>query len=222
MKVVLFGATGMVGKGVLLECLDDARVTRVLSVQRSASDLRHEKLEELLHGDFLDYSAIRSRLGGYDACFFCLGVSSVGMSEADYRRITLDFTLAAAKALIAENPALTFIYVSGTGTDESGKSSLMWARVKGETENQLLELPFKAAYMFRPGVIEPRRGVRPKAKLLRLLLPVFWPLFPILRVASPRTLTTTEAIGKAMIKLALEGGERRYFENADINALVGA
>ena len=221
MKVVVFGTTGMVGKGVLLECLDDPRVTKVLTVGRSSAGVRHEKLEEVLHSDFEDYTAIEDKLSGYDACFFCLGISSVGMSEADYRHVTLDFTLAAAEALLKMSPGLTFIYVSGTGTDESGKSSMMWARVKGEAENRLLAMPFKAAYMFRPGVIEPRRGVAAKGTLTRVAYMIARPLFPILRAASPGLLTTTERIGKAMIKLGLEGGERRYFENPDINALIG-
>jgi len=221
MKVVVFGATGMVGKGVLLECLDDPRVTKVLVVGRGSAGVQHEKLEEVLHADFEDYTAIEEKLAGYDACFFCLGISSVGMSEADYRHVTLDFTLAAAEALLKTSPGLTFIYVSGTGTDESGKSSMMWARVKGEAENRLLAMPFKAAYMFRPGVIEPRRGARAKGTMTRVAYVIARPLFPIVRAASPGLLTTTERIGKAMIKLALEGGDRRYFENRDINALTG-
>jgi hypothetical protein len=142
------------------------------------------------------------------------------MAEAAYRRITFDFTIAAAEALISRSPALTFIYVSGQGTDESEKGSLMWARVKGETENRILAMPFEAAYMFRPGVIEPLRGVRPKATLTRVAYAIGWPLFPVLRAMSPRLITDTVAIGRAMIKLALEGSDRRYFENADINALV--
>jgi len=220
MKVVVFGASGMVGKGVLLECLEDASVTGVLVVGRTSCGVAHPKLEEILHQDFLDYSSLGERLAGYDACFFCLGVSSVGISEQDYRRITLDFTLVAAKALLAKNPGLTFMYVSGTGTDESGKSRMMWARVKGETENQLLALPFKAVYLFRPGIIQPLKGVKAKATVTRIVYAVGWPLFPLLRVLSPRSLTTTERIGRAMIKLVNKGSERRYFENADINALL--
>jgi uncharacterized protein YbjT (DUF2867 family) len=222
MKVILFGASGMVGRGVLLECLDDARVSKVLAIGRSPIGVKHDKLEEIAHTDFEDYSAIEPALAGYDACFFCLGISSVGMSELDYRRVTLDFTLAAAEALLRQSPGITFIYVSGAGTDESGKSSMMWARVKGETENRLLSMPFEAAYMFRPGVIEPRRGVRPKATLTRVAYAIGWPLFPLLRAASPGLITTTERVGKAMIKLAIDGGDRRYFENADINALVAS
>jgi uncharacterized protein YbjT (DUF2867 family) len=220
MKVVVFGASGMVGKGVLLECIDDPRVTRVLVLGRSSCGVSADKVEEVLLPDLTDYSTIAPRLEGLDACFFCLGVSSVGMSEADYRKVTQDLTVAAAKALLARSPGLTFIYVSGQGTDETEKGSIMWARVKGETENRILAMPFKAAFMFRPGVIEPLRGVRPKATLTRVAYAVGWPLFPLLRAISPRLLTNTVAIGKAMIKLAAEGSERRYFENGDINALV--
>jgi uncharacterized protein YbjT (DUF2867 family) len=220
MRVVVFGASGMVGKGVLLECIDDPRVTRVLVIGRSASGVTADKVEEILLPDLLDYSAIGSKLEGLDACFFCLGVSSVGMSEEAYRKVTLDITVAAAEALLQKSPGLTFIYVSGQGTDETAKGSTMWARVKGETENRILAMPFKAAFMFRPGAIEPLRGVRPKATLTRVAYALGWPLFPLLRAASPRLLTNTVAIGKAMIKLAIEGSDRRYFENADINALV--
>jgi uncharacterized protein YbjT (DUF2867 family) len=220
MNVVVFGASGMVGKGVLLECIDDPRITRVLVIGRSACGVTADKVEEVLLPDLTDYSEIGDKLTGLDACFFCLGVSSVGMSEEAYRKVTFELTLAAAEALLAKSPGLTFIYVSGQGTDESEKGPLMWARVKGETENRILAMPFKAAYMFRPGVIEPLRGVRPKARLTRVAYALGWPLFPILRAVSPRLITTTEAVGKAMIKLAIEGSDRRYFENADINALV--
>ncbi len=220
MKVVLFGATGMVGKGVLLECLDDPAVTTVLAIGRSSCGVTHAKLQEILHHDFTDYSSLGALFSGYDACFFCLGISSVGMSEKDYRHVTLDFTLAAAEALLQSNPGLTFVFVSGMGTDESGKSSMMWARVKGETENRLLAMPFKAAFMFRPGIIQPLRGVAARGTFTRMAYALGRPLFPLLKALSPRSVTTTERIGRAMIKLALEGGERRYFENADINALV--
>jgi uncharacterized protein YbjT (DUF2867 family) len=220
MNVVVFGASGMVGKGVLLECIDDARISRVLVIGRSSCGVTADKVEEILLPDMADYSSIEAKLEGLDACFFCLGVSSVGMSEAAYRRVTYDFTIAAAEALVRKSPALVFIYVSGQGTDETAKGPLMWARVKGETENRILALPFKAAYMFRPGVIEPLRGVRPKATLTRVAYAIGWPLFPLLRATSPRLITTTEAVGKAMIKLAFDGSDRRYFENADINALV--
>src|SRR5579864_1453935 len=178
MKVILFGATGMVGQGVLRECLRDPRVEAVLAVGRSATGQSHPKLSELVQQDLFAYSANEARLKGYDACFFCLGVSSAGMSEADYRHITYDLTLAAAETLVRLNPAMTFIYVSGAGTDSSERGSSMWARVKGATENALLRLPFKAAYMFRPGVIRPLHGIRSKTPLYRAFYmaaaPLLW------------------------------------------------
>ena len=162
MKVILFGATGMVGQGVLRECLLDAGVESVLAVGRSPTGQRHAKLREIVHDDFLDYSAIESELTGYDACFFCLGVSSVGMNEERYRHLTYDITLAAARTLAKLNPQMVFVYVTGRGTNSTEHGSLMWARVKGKTENDLLKLPFKAAYMFRPAGIQPLHGIRSK------------------------------------------------------------
>jgi uncharacterized protein YbjT (DUF2867 family) len=159
MKVIIFGATGMVGQGVLRECLLDPDVRRVLSIGRSATGQRHEKLRELIRADLLDYSAIENELRGYDACFFCLGITSLGLSEEQYRRVTYDITMAAAKALAGLNPDMTFIYVTGVGTDSTEHGRTMWARVKGETENALLRLPFRAAYMFRPAAIQPLHGI---------------------------------------------------------------
>jgi uncharacterized protein YbjT (DUF2867 family) len=159
MKVIIFGATGMVGQGVLRECLLDPDVQRVLSIGRSATGQRHEKLRELIRADLLDYSAIENELRGYDACFFCLGITSLGLSEEQYRRVTYDITMAAAKALARLNPDMTFIYVTGVGTDSTEHGRTMWARVKGETENALLRLPFRAAYMFRPAAIQPLYGI---------------------------------------------------------------
>src|ERR1700722_9569703 len=153
MRVILFGATGMIGQGVLRECLLDPGVEAVLSIGRRASGVTNAKLREIVHADLTDLSAIEGELGGYDACFFCLGISSAGMSEADYRRVTYDVTLAAAQAIQKRSPDLTFVYVSGTGTDSTEKGRTMWARVKGATENAILAMPFKASYMFRPGYI---------------------------------------------------------------------
>jgi uncharacterized protein YbjT (DUF2867 family) len=159
MKVIIFGATGMVGQGVLRECLLDPDVQRVLSIGRSATGQRHEKLRELIRADLLDYSAIENELRRYDACFFCLGITSLGLSEEQYRRVTYDITMAAAKALARLNPDMTFVYVTGAGTDSTEHGRTMWARVKGETENALLRLPFRAAYMFRPAAIQPLYGI---------------------------------------------------------------
>src|SRR3984957_1469972 len=159
MNVILFGATGMVGQGVLRECLLAPDVQRVLSIVRSPSGQQHAKLHEIIPTDFYDLSSIESELSGYDACFFALGVTSAGMAEQQYRHVTYDLTLAAAKPLARLNPGMTFVYVSGAGTDSTESGSTMWARVKGKTENAILHLPFKAAYMFRPGLIQPLHGI---------------------------------------------------------------
>jgi len=219
-NVILFGATGMVGQGVLRECLLDAEVTKVLSIGRSSTGQKHEKLRELLHKDFTDFSALERELTGYDACFFCLGVSSAGMNEADYARVTYDFTLAAARVLAKANPQMTFIYVSGTGTDSSEKGRSMWARVKGRTENALLALPFKATFMFRPGVIQPMHGVASRTKLYRVIYAISAPLFPVLKTVFPKAITTTERVGRAMLAVARRGFSKRLLENADINAIA--
>jgi uncharacterized protein YbjT (DUF2867 family) len=222
MNVILFGATGMVGCGTLLECLDDARVASVLVVGRSSVGITHSKLRQILHSDFLDFEPIRKQFSDADACFFCLGVSAVGMSESDYRRLTHDVTIAAANAILAESPQLTFCYVSGVGTDSTERGRIMWARVKGKTENDLLAMPFKAAYMFRPGFIQPMRGVRSRTRLYQALYDVIAPLYPVLRRLVPRQLTTTVNLGRAMIEVADRGYERSIIGPDDINKLAAA
>ncbi|HSQ62815.1 MAG TPA: NAD(P)H-binding protein [Polyangiaceae bacterium] len=217
MKVVLFGATGMVGQGVLRECLLDPDVEVVLTVGRSATGKHHEKLRELVHADLFDLSPVEDQLAGYDACFFCLGVSSAGMSEADYRHLTYDLTLAAARTLAAKNPAMTFVYVSGAGTDATGRS--MWARVKGETENALLALPFKAAFMFRPGGILPVHGERSRTRLYRIVYAIMGPLHPLWKALIPNAITTSERLGKAMLAVAKHGAPKPILETRDINAI---
>ena len=164
MKVIITGATGMVGKGVLLECLDHAEIEKVLTIGRSTSGISHSKLTELILDDFLDVSSIKDQLNGYDACYLCMGVSAAGMNEDNYRKFTYDYTLTLARVLAENNPGMTCIYVSGMGTDSSEKGRVMWARVKGKTENDLLKLDFRQAYMFRPGTIIPMRGVKSKTK----------------------------------------------------------
>lgn len=222
MNVIIFGATGMVGQGVLRECLRDAAVQRILLIGRTASAVRDAKVTEIVHKDLTDYSPIANELAGYDACFFCLGVSAAGMSESDYRRITYDLTLAAARALVAANPAMTFIYVSGTGTDSTEKSRAMWARVKGATENALLALPFKAAYMFRPGYIQPLHGIKSKTSLYAAMYAVVAPIYPLLRLALGKYMTTTEVLGRAMLQAAKHGAPKRMIENTDIAGLAQA
>jgi len=219
MKVILFGATGMVGQGVLRECLRDADVESVLVIGRSPTGERHAKLREIIHDDFLDYSAIESELRGYDACFFCLGVSSVGMNEERYRHLTYDITLAAARTLARLNPQMAFVYVTGRGTDSSEKGSLMWARVKGRTENDLLKLPFRAAYMFRPAGIQPLHGIRSKTAWVQAIYLVAAPLLSLLNRVAPKYMTTTEQVGRAMIKVARDGFARPVLESEDINSL---
>ena len=219
MRVVLFGATGMVGQGVLRECLLDAEVETVLAVGRNPSGQRHAKLHEIAHDDFLNFSRIESQLAGYDACFFCLGVSSIGMSEEQYRRLTYDITLAAARTLAKLNPQMVFIYVTGRGTDSTERGKLMWARVKGKTENDLLKLPFKAAYMFRPAGIQPLHGIRSKTGWVQAIYVGAAPLLSLLNRLAPTYMTTTEQVGRAMIKVARQGYPKPVLESDDINRI---
>jgi nucleoside-diphosphate-sugar epimerase len=219
-KVILFGATGMVGQGVLRECLLDADVESVLTVGRSPTGQQHAKLRELVHGNFTDFSAIESELTGYDACFFCLGVSSVGMDAERYRYLTYDITMAAARILARLNPRMIFIYVTGRGTDSTEQGSLMWARVKGKTENDLIALPGLRVrgYAFRPGAIQPLHGAKSKTRLYRTAYVVVGPLLGLARRLFPRQITTTEQIGLAMLSVARSRPEKRVLESADIVA----
>jgi uncharacterized protein YbjT (DUF2867 family) len=221
MKVVIFGASGMVGQGVLRECLLDPEVESVLSIGRSPIDETSPKLRQLAHSDFTDFSAIQSELGGLDACFFCLGVSSAGMTEADYTRVTYDYAVAAGRALAAASPGLTFVFVSGAGTDSTEKGRSMWARVKGKTENALLAMPFKAAYMFRPAMIQPLHGIKSKTGLYRAIYAVMGPTYPMWKALLPKYVTTTERVGRAMLHVAKHGADKRVLENADLDALGG-
>jgi uncharacterized protein YbjT (DUF2867 family) len=218
MNILLFGATGMVGQGVLRECLLAQDVQQVQTVGRTAGSTPNPKLREVVHGDLLHYDAIRDSLAGFDACFFCLGVSSNGMSEPDYERVTYGFTLAAAETLSTLNPGMTFVYVSGAGTDSSEQGRSMWARVKGRTENTLLRLPFAAAYMFRPGVIEPLDGIKSKTASYRIFYMLGKPLLPLLRMAFPNQILTTRQIGKAMLNVARRGFRKSILEASDIRA----
>ena len=216
MKVILFGATGMVGQGVLRECLLDPGVESVLAIGRTATGQRHEKLQEIMQGDLFGLSPIEARLSGYDACFFCLGVSAAGMTEQEYRRVTYDLTISAAETLARLNPAMTFIYVSGAGTDSTERGRMMWARVKGQTENALLRMPFKAAYMFRPAYIQPLHGIRTKTALYGALYAVMAPLYPLWKLLLPNYVTTTECLGRAMIEVARRGAPKPVLASQDI------
>lgn len=219
MNVLLLGATGMVGQGVLRECLLASDVQRITTLGRTATGRHHARLEELVHANLFDLESIESRLTGYNACFFCLGVSSAGMSEQQYTVVTHDLTLSVARTLARLNPGMTFVYVSGMGTYDSEHGRTMWARVKGRTENALLRLPFTAAYMFRPGAILPMHGVRSKTALYRAAYVVFTPLYPLLKRLAPNAVTTSEQVGRAMLQVARHGYPNPLLEAADINAL---
>jgi uncharacterized protein YbjT (DUF2867 family) len=218
MKVILFGATGMVGQGVLRECLLAQDVESVLAVGRGSTGQQHQKLREILRADLHEYAGLEAELTGYDACFFCLGVTSAGMSEAAYRRITVDIAAAAGRSLAARNPGMTFVFVSGAGTDPNSRT--MWARVKGEAENAVLALPIKAAYVFRPAFIRAMHGITSRTLMYRLLYPVLAPLFPLLKAFFPQYVLTTEQIGRAMLNAVRKGAPKRILESQDIAALA--
>ncbi|MEY2890638.1 MAG: hypothetical protein RJA98_546 [Pseudomonadota bacterium] len=222
MKVILFGGTGMVGQGVLRECLRDAGVSEVLSIGRRPLGQNHAKLRELIVPDPGQLNVPPSTLGGYDACFFCLGVSSFGLSEAEFTRLIFDLTLGAARKLAPVNPQMAFIYVSGAGCDTSEQGRVMWARVKGRTENALRALPFRAVYLFRPGAIEPRHGIRSNTALYRWAYVLLAPLLPLLRRWAPQHLTSTDRVGLAMLQAARHGAPSPWVEMRDIQALSDA
>jgi uncharacterized protein YbjT (DUF2867 family) len=220
LSVIVTGATGMVGEGVLLECLEHPAIGQVLMVNRKPYPAKHPKLSELIVPDFLHLDGFADRLTGYDACFYCAGISSRGMSESDYTHVTYDVTIHFAQTLASLNQKMVFDYVSGSLTDSSEKGRIMWARVKGRTENALLRLPFAAAYMFRPGLIQPLHGVRPKAAFYRVFYVLFKPLLPLLRRAFPNHVLTTEEIGRAMLLVARHGYEKHILETRDIRAVL--
>jgi uncharacterized protein YbjT (DUF2867 family) len=219
-KVILFGATGMIGQGALRECLLDPGVDSVLAVGRSATAQQSPKLREIVVRDMSDLSPVADQLSGYDACFFCLGISSAGLSEAEYRHVTYDIAVGTARTLLARNPGLTFIFVSGTGADSSERGRIMWARIKGATENAILAMPFKAAYVFRPAFIQPRHGITSRTRMYRVLYALLGPLFPLIKMMFPGQVSTTEEIGRAMIAVARRGAPKRVLENSDNNLSV--
>lgn len=222
MRVILFGATGMVGQGVLRECLRDSGVTKVLAVGRRPSGVTHAKLADVVMPDLFDWSGTADTLNGCDACFFCLGTSAAGMREADYVRTTYDLTLAAATALAPRNPQLVFTYVSGAGTDSTEQGRSMWARVKGRTENALLRLPFRAAYMLRPGLIQPVDGVQSGTALYRAVYVVLAPVMPVLRRLLPNQIVTTAELGRIMLQLVRSGYPKRVLETRDLRAVFSS
>ena len=212
LNTIILGATGMVGEGVLHECLQHPDVESVLVINRKPCGVKHEKLKEIIHKDLFDLSSIEDQLAGYNACYFCAGVSSVGKKEDEYTRITYDLTMHFANTLVKLNPDLTFCYVSGLGTDSTEKGKSMWARVKGKTENDLLELPFKAAFMFRPGYIQPTKGLKNTYKAYKL----FAPFYPVLKLLFSKYVTTLREIGLAMINVTLYGADKQILECRDI------
>jgi uncharacterized protein YbjT (DUF2867 family) len=217
-RILLFGGTGMVGQGVLRECLLDRDVTEVLSVVRAPSGQAHPKLRELVHKNFFDFTTVLAELTGFDACFYCLGATSIGKTEAEYSRITYDITVAAGDVVARANPQLTFIFISGASSDSTEKGSVMWARIKGKAENYVLALPIKAAYVFRPGLIQPMHGIKSKTLLYRIPYVLLAPFVPWLKRQFPRFVTTSETIGRAMLTIVRRGYPVRILETTDINA----
>jgi hypothetical protein len=217
-KVIITGATGMVGEGVLQECLISPEVEEILIINRKPSGISDPKLREIIHTDFFDLSTIENRLSPYDACFFCLGVSSVGMKESPYNRLTSELTMHVAETLYKKNPEMVFCYVSGSGTDSSEKGRIMWARVKGKTENQLLRIGFPKAYMFRPGYLQPTPGLNNTLKAYRVLS---W-AYPALRRIFPQFMCSLKELGKAMINTMSKGYEKQVLEVKDIVRLAGS
>ena len=220
MNILMFGATGMIGQGVLRECLRDVDVHLVKTIARSPSGVTHPKLREVVHRDLQHLAPIEHELSGFDACFFCLGVTSAGMSEADYERVTYGIAAAAAETLARLNPRMTFIFVSGAGADSSGKGRVMWARVKGKAENAVLRMPFKASYVFRPAVVQPLHGIRSRTVAYNIVYALTRPLMPLVRLMFRGHVLTTEQMGKAMLIAARHGAPTRVLESKDINALI--
>jgi nucleoside-diphosphate-sugar epimerase len=215
MKIIITGSTGMVGKAVLLESIDDTRITEILLINRNPIGISHPKVKEVIHKDFMDFTPIQDQLNGYDFCCHCMGVSSAGMSEEQYTELTYGISKSLASTLYSLNPNMVFNYVSGTGTDSTEKGSTMWARVKGKTENMILQMGFKDAYMFRPGVIIPERRIKSKTAFYNIFYIIAKPIFPILKKV--KSITTTTKIGKAMINTYFFPQSLKHLEGKDIN-----
>ena len=220
MKALIFGATGMVGQGVLRECLAAADVVSVTTIGRTPVDTQHPKLHQIVQADLIDLQAVEPQLQESDACFFCLGVSSGGHSEAAYTRLTYDLTLAVASTLARINPNCVFTYVTGAGTDSSESGRVMWSRVKGRTENDLQKLPFRGVYIFRPGLIQPLHGIKSKTASYRLAYAVLNPVLPLAKRLFPNMILTTEEVGRAMLQVARIGAGRAVLEAKDIARLA--
>ena len=219
MNVLIFGATGMVGQGVLRECLQAPDVALVETVGRTPTGQQHPKLRELVHADMFDYTAVEDELSNFDACYFCIGVTSAGMAEKTYTRLTYTLTLAVAEVLARMNPSMVFVYVSGAGIENGESSRIMWQRVRARTENVLLKLPFRAVYIFRPGMIQPVGGIKSKTTSYRIFYSLFKPVLPLLRAVLPDQVLSTPQIGQAMLAVTRHGSPKPVLESADINAL---
>ena len=220
MKAIVFGASGMVGQSVLRECIMNPAVSHVTAPGRSPIPFINPKFANITHNDFMNYAAVAKRLKGLDVCFYCLGVASAGLSEAEYQKITCDYTLAAAKTLLKINPKITFVFISGTGADSTEKGRVMWARIKGKTENELFKMKFKKVYALRPAFIQPMDGIKSRTRLYRWLYILFWPLMPLIKLLAPKSVITTRALGKLMIRIAGEGAPKRLLESADMVTLA--
>lgn len=218
-KVIITGATGMVGKGVLLECLDHPSISEVLVLGRNSISMEYPKLKELIHKDFSDFSNVKTEFDNYDACFFCLGISAAGLKEDEYTKITYTYTLSLAKVLFGINPDMTFNYVSGEGTDSSEKGRSMWARVKGKTENDILKLGFKNAYMFRPGAIIPLKGIKSRTPMYQFFYDYLMWLIKLIKLISPNSVVNTTQIGLAMINTLFTNYPEKVLRPKDIIAL---
>jgi uncharacterized protein YbjT (DUF2867 family) len=219
MKVILFGGTGMVGQGVLRECVEDSGVEQVLMVVRKATGVASPKVVELVHDDFFDWTGVEERFAGFDTCLFCLGVSALGMKEAEYRRTTYDLTMAVAEMLVRVGSLRTFEYISGVGTDANGRQ--MWARVKGSLENALMAMPFPQVFCVRPGYIQPMHGVRSKVGWYNGIYAALSWMYPVLKKLAPKYVTSTEELGRAMIAIARKGYPKKVVEMRDIHIAAG-
>jgi len=211
-RAIILGSTGMVGEGVLHVSLNHPEVESILVINRRPCGVGHEKLTEIIHQDFHDFSAIEDQLTGYNACYFCMGVSSIGMKEGEYRRITYDLTMHVANTLVKLNPDMSICYVSGVGTNSSEQGRSMWARIKGKTENDLMKMPFKAAFMYRPGYIQPIKGMKNTYKMYK----VVWPFYPILKTFFAKYVCSLNDLGLSMIHVVLDGNDNQVLENKDI------
>jgi len=215
-RVIITGVTGMVGEGVLYECLNHPEVESVLTVTRRSSGIQHEKLTEVVHNDFFNFIKIKDKLSGFNACFFCLGTTSVGKNQEEYDRITFQLTSEFADTLLQVNPGMTFCYVSGSGTDSTERGKIMWARIKGKTENYLLPAGFKDAYMFRPALILPTKGLSNTLTMYK----IFAPVLPLVKLVLHHHVCTLKQIGLAMINSVIKGYDKKILEVEDIKRLA--